>query len=268
MTEAIRFTDCRHSGGYRVGKLARIVAGAVKTSPEGKAHPDTFKVLEFGTPREVANFADSLGPDAYIVAGVPKCGATSGLIVPKAQRVPPSPLGLVALALSDEDFGYSAQPGIMLLDFDPKTIDEGWRPELGISIGGYADVLGEVAPGLMECFARHPSSSCIEGAGVEPRGIRGYHHAVFVQDASDIPRAGDVLFKRLVISGYGYAFVTRAGTPLLRSIVDKAVWRPAQPLFIGGVALSDGLRQDRRPYISFTHDAAPIDTRAVLPDLE
>lgn len=263
-TASMKFTLAHRADGGPVGKTARAVGGKIVRDTEGKQHPDEFRVVEVAPGQELGHWVNDLASSQLVVAGVPKEGATTGQIVLKRD-----PRGGGRVALSDDDFEWPEGPGLLLLDYDPKSADEGWIEDLAIEIEDYAKVLAAVVPGLTRSFTRWPSSSsCIAGDGVEPRGVVGYHHAIPVADASDIPRAGSVLHKRLVLEGLGFAFITKAGTALVRSIVDTAIWRPSHPLFLGGVSCAPGLKQDRTPFIDWATDAGPVvDTLSLLPDL-
>ncbi len=260
----VRLTVVWREDGQRVGKHARIENDRIVTDAKGKAHPDRFDVAVLSEPREqMCSVARKLKPNQCIVAGVPKSGKEAGTIVLKKRRKDGE------TALSDDDFQWPDGPGMMLLDYDPKSLEEGWRAALTLDVAGFVEAVHSVAPGLLLSSSRWPSSSsCIRGEGIEPRGVRGFHHAVPVLDASDIPRAGWVLFKRLVLHGLGFAFVSKPGFIEVRTIIDAKVWRPACPWFAGGVDLADGLSQaDRNEQVTYGPSSDLVDTRKMLVDL-
>ena len=65
-------------------------------------------------------------------------------------------------------------------------------------------------------------------------GLKGFHLAFAVKDATEIEEFGDRLFKRLWLSDYGYISISKDGSPLIRTIFDKKPIEPQQPLFSGG----------------------------------
>lgn len=262
-TSTISFTRAYREDGAPVGKAFRIADGRIQQDKTAKRHPDRFEVVAVEPGAALAQWVRDLYPSDLVVAGVPKNGERKGHIAAKAHRTSRQ------IALSDEDFEWPDGPGVLLLDYDPKSTEEGWEPRLTLGMRQFRDVLEKVVPGITGAFAAWPSSgSCIVGDGVEPRGMRGFHHALPVRDATDIPRAGRVLHKLLVLAGYGFPFVTKAGVVLVRSIVDTAIWRPAQPLFLGGASCGPGLIQDRAPHFQFPQTLGPLlDTRSLIPDL-
>lgn len=255
----MRFTVARRSDGAFVGKKAYVEDGRIERSPEGKRHPDRFEVVAADSARGLADLVRGLRPHQLVVAGVPRNGATSGEIVLKANRRDGE------VALSKDDFAWPDGPGVLMLDFDRKDESEGWRPGLPDDQKSSVDAIEAVAPGLLDGFVIAPSSSShLSAEGAEPTGLRGFHILAGVVDASDIPRAGKVLAARLVLAGFGYAFVSKAGHVEVRTLVDEKVWGPQHPLFLGGVQCVGGVSQRRGIGV---RDGGLADTAVVLPDL-
>ena len=91
------------------------------------------------------------------------------------------------------------------------------------------------------------SSSFIHGPdGSKYSEAKGHHTAFAVEEALDLPRFSEALFKRLWLLGYGYIAITKSGLMLPRTIFDPKVLEPQQPLFAGGADCRDGITQ-RRP---------------------
>ncbi len=82
--------------------------------------------------------------------------------------------------------------------------------------------------------------------GTEYSGPKGHHTAFAVENAEDVPRFCEALFRRLWLNGYGHIFITRSGTLLARTLFDSKVMEAQQPLFAGGAHCEDGMEQ-RRP---------------------
>lgn len=82
--------------------------------------------------------------------------------------------------------------------------------------------------------------------GAEYSGSKGHHTAFAVEDAEDVPRFSEALFRRLWLNGYGHIYITRSGILLARTIFDSKVMEAQQPLFAGGAHCEDGMEQ-RRP---------------------
>ena len=75
-----------------------------------------------------------------------------------------------------------------------------------------------------------------------------------VADASDIERAGQVLFDRLWLAGHGYFKVSSAGTLLSRTLVDGSVYQPSRLDFVAGAVCKPPLVQERATLLSEVPD--------------
>jgi len=164
-----------------------------------------------------------------------------------------------------ENFKWSDAPGVMMTDYDPpKDGSTPWSTE------HLLEVFTSVAPGLVKAplvvtasVSSHIYSTtgeCLKGPG----GLRVYF---FVLDASDIPRAGQVLHDRLWLAGHGRFDVSESGALLERSCTDTAVWSPERLDFAGAAVLGPGLVQKKPEPIVIHTDAEFLDTRAAFPDL-
>ena len=76
------------------------------------------------------------------------------------------------------------------------------------------------------------------------KGTGGIRFYIPVDDASKIPKILDIMHKRSWLHGQGWAFVDGAGKFQERSLVDRALGRPAQPDY-AAPELKDGLTQNR-----------------------
>lgn len=184
----------------------------------------------------------------YIIAGI--AAADEGLIGTSD--------GAGALAKSNENFPFRRSPGLMLIDCDVAEID--------------ADTLRKMLDGACSGFDQagfvwQPSSSSyIYKGGDAVSDLKGSHSAVPVLDTSDIPRAGDVLFKRLWLAGHGYVKISRSGAPLERAPYDRAMLRPMQPMYVGGAYCAEPYKQERGEPVIVDGEFG-LDTRKVIRDL-
>ena len=87
------------------------------------------------------------------------------------------------------------------------------------------------------------TSYIYDKSGNELRGLTGQRLYVGVVDGADIPRAGEVLFKRLWLKGHGRIEISKSGAFLKRAPVDAAVFSPERLDFVAGAVCRDGLRQ-------------------------
>jgi mRNA-degrading endonuclease toxin of MazEF toxin-antitoxin module len=164
-----------------------------------------------------------------------------------------------------ENFSWPRGEGIFLIDYDPPKDGPGLRRE-----EVYQAII-DACPGLEDAptILWHSASSFLYNGDKQLKGEGGYRIYIRVKDASDIPRAGKVLFKRLWLSGHGYIRITKNGGLVERAPVDAAVWQPERLDFAGGANCTPPIVQ-RRPapvVLNDDFDSEAVDTRVAVPDL-
>jgi P4 family phage/plasmid primase-like protien len=101
--------------------------------------------------------------------------------------------------------------------------------------------------------------------GEELAGIKGQHVYLAVKNASDIKRAGDVLFKRAWLAGLGRIEIAQNGAQLVRGLIDAAVWQPSRLDFAAGAVCGEGI--ERRPPDGVFSEGGLLDTESVILNL-
>ena len=121
--------------------------------------------------------------------------------------------------------------------------------------------MASVCPPLALCgmLTRPSTSSGIDG--LEDGG--GLHTYVVVENAADIPTIGERLTRLLWARGHGYIKVSKAGTPLERTIIDDCVWQPERQDYVGPPELVGVERNAPEPFLR----TGPMLTLADVPDL-
>lgn len=164
-----------------------------------------------------------------------------------------------AVARTNDFFEWGASGGVMMLDFDFKG-DAMPKDQI-------MQTLYSIMPELQESAFIWwcSSSSFIYNGEAQHSGLKGQRIYILVKDASDIERAGKVLFERLWLAGHGYFEISKAGSLLTRSIIDSTVWQPNRLDFISGANCIAPMQQKRpEPNV---HDGQHLDTVIVLKDL-
>ena len=211
-----------------VAKKYELVNGIPIKTPAETFKTGSFETVGVSSMEELATFIEERKPGEFITAGINQtqlageCGWGDGEI----RRV-------------KENFPFATdKPGILPIDSDNLEA-------LGISTA--QDYEEAIAPLLGKTdYCTSPSaSSGIVADGLSPQ-LNGVHTFCFVEDPSQIPEILDTLHKRSVLLGYGYPFITKAGTTLIRSLVDTAMKTPNQPCYEGGALLSEGITQERK----------------------
>ena len=164
------------------------------------------------------------------------------------------------ISRSQQYFEYRSRPGIVMNDHDSDPRGPAVTPAQMQSI------IADIFPPFVDAAAwlRGSLSSGVHRPSEQPQPGKGFHLYTPVLDASDIPRFGAVLFKRLWLAGYGYIAISAAGTFLVRSILDPTVYSPERLDFVGKPIVGEGLCWT--PPEPFYRDGGYLDTR-LLPDL-
>jgi hypothetical protein len=164
------------------------------------------------------------------------------------------------LARTREYFDYREHPGILMVDHDPQEGGQTFRPaELRWLLADISPVFVDAA-----CWVRGSVSAGVHKAGEAVKPRKGFHLYFAVQDASDIPRFGKVLFQRLWLAGFGFIALSAAGSCLVRGPIDAAVFDGERLDFVGEPVLGDGLELSKPKPEYIAGDW--LDTRS-LPDL-
>ncbi len=247
----------------RLSKAFLLQDGGLVKSPGGNMVNGEVQTMSFESLADFAALLPTLTPAQALAYGT--CPHDQARIV-TAAKVDAAPKGdLPTLSRTRDHFRYPDVPGLLMVDYDPPKKTDPLSPEqLREALYGVWPAL-EHAPHVLRPSAssyiyNNESGECLKGQG----GLRVW---VLVSDAQDIPRAGAVLFKRLWLAGYGRIDVSRAGSLLLRTLVDDAVWQPERLDFCGGAACTAPLEQRLPDPQTFNANAEPLDTRAALPDL-
>jgi hypothetical protein len=139
------------------------------------------------------------------------------------------------------------------------------------SLGGFWGALTSVLPALGNVghVTRRSTSSGLSrtDTGEEFEGSSGVHIYIVANDGADAERFLNALHDRCWLAGLGWCVVSKAGSLLERSIVDRIVGLGERLVFEGGPIVDPPLVQDaatRRPEI---HAGAQLDTRAACPPL-
>lgn len=232
-------------------------SGQLEKKSAGSVVRGEYQKIEANTPDELAAIIDSLKHNQALTYGIAKLDRS-----PIASR---KEAGEGDITRTRDNFDWPAGGGVMFLDIDPKPNGEPLDRHALMSVlkEVWPDI--ETAPVVLgDSGSSHiyhsETDECLKGQG----GLRCY---ILVADARDIPRAGEVLHKRLWLAGYGYYAVSESGALLDRSMIDAVVWQPERLDFAAGAKCDPPLEQRRPAPEALNNNAARIDTRATLPDL-
>ncbi|NDR57392.1 hypothetical protein [Aliiruegeria sabulilitoris] len=234
----------------RIGKIyGPDGAGGVTKSVEMTYRAAVGVRCSFPNLQELGEFVDAMeSGTSYLIAGVcdgPETFDITGIDDEEG------------IKKGKEQFPFPAGPGVMIIDADNAIPAEDLRFQLDMAAPGFGHVAMEWKPS---------SSSYLWNGDEQFTGLKGAHAFVSVADASDIPRAGDVLFKRLWLAGFGWIKTSSAGAMLERAPYDRAMLVGSQPCFAAGAFCEPPVRQERPPAL-YLPGAEEVDTQVLLPDL-
>ena len=232
-----------------------------------KAPPNNAGLGEIETVRmrlsDLPAFMASLDTNQCLVHGVVRDSRTDKgpvRVVPKARRED----GDDTISRSREFFRYPAGPGLGMLDYDPNP-DHGHEltPDELIAVID-RDVFPDFASAATVAALSTSSEVYLGDELKSTDGKPGFHLYFLAADGGDIPRFGEVLFKRLWLAGYGHGMLSKVGHFLTRGAIDASVFQPERCDFVAGAVVKDDLTQ-LRPDPVYRHGGC-LDT-SLLHDL-
>jgi P4 family phage/plasmid primase-like protien len=224
--------------------------GGLCIAPAAALARGTFRTLAAPTVDTLASIVRGLTHAEALLHGIARNEASSGQLA-TAHAVEKATCTPEAIARTAECFVWADGPGWLMLDFDLKDLPPHLANSLDpISIDRLREAVVAVGPELADMpMLALPSTSAMlyRATNFEClRGLTGVRMYVPVHRAGEIPGLGERLHERLVLAGWGWLHVSRAGTlSQPRSLVDASVWTPERLDFIGGAKCEPGIVQQR-----------------------
>lgn len=258
---ALRFTRFTALKPARLSKRFALAGDTLVKESGGNLQDGIAERLTIPDLAAFAALLPTLAPKQALAYGIN--GHDRARVVPK-DALPPVGGDLPVVSRTRDHFAWPDGPGILMLDYDAPM------DSAPLGMDALCNALAAACPALADTPAiwRPSASSCIfNEAGAELRGIAGQRLYVPVLDANDIPRAGQVLFDRLWLAGFGWYEISKSGSLLARAVIDANVFQPERLDFCGGASVGKGLVQRLADPVLFNSDAPYLDTHAALPDL-
>lgn len=254
---------------FKLDENNELVKGGGGNMQLGEVHK-----VECASMQEVAEVISNLSNDQALAYGVPII-ADELFVASKNNHsqveyqrkfIQKSQKGLAkapTITRTKDQFKFSESEGLLMLDIDCPD------DKVGLDKEDVLDKLSQVSSDIKKApmVLLPSSSSYIYNEDVKLTDLTGLRILVGVKDARDIPRAGDVLNKRLWRSGYGRIEVSKAGSLLERSLVDAVVWQPERLDYCGASVCVEPLRQEKPEIEVRNDDCELLDTKTALPDL-
>ncbi|NCB38817.1 MAG: hypothetical protein EOM80_08610 [Erysipelotrichia bacterium] len=224
----------------RLAKTFRLVNDELVKEPGGNMSLGTVEVCQISNLEQLSEIILSLNHNEALCFGIPECMKAGDV----KNIVPEQMVSDDKIARSNTYFIWNPDaPGILMFDYDPQKGGE------VLSKNKLIDIIRTVVPELKDVAMLWvpSSSSYIYNAETneEVSGLQGQRLYVAVEQAQDIPLIGETIFKRLWLAGYGRIEISKSGSFLVRSIIDKAVWQPCRLDFAAGAYCVTPLVQRR-----------------------
>lgn len=230
-----------------LGVDGNIVTDTVAQMIEGRAVNVSITSIQ-----QVADILDSLKHNQAITWGI-HASANAETVLLSSKVYEQQGYSENALTRTSKHFEWGNYGGVIMLDCDDKTLPK----------ADFIEAVNEVIPlDNVAHIWRPSSSSYIYNGNEQVNGLTGQRLYIFVADASDIARAGKLLFERLWLNGHGYYEISKVGSYLSRSPIDGAVFQPSRLDFAAGSHCIAPLEQ--RPVATECYNGQPLDTKAVL----
>ena len=159
------------------------------------------------------------------------------------------------ISRTQDYFKYHADPGVIMIDYDPSEYGQDYSEE------ELLDIFGDIFPAFNDAamLVRGSISAGVHFVGESPQENGGLHFYLPVLDASDIPRFGKLLFHYLWLNGHGYIALSACGRKLVRTLIDPAVFSPERLDFVGKPIIADERLTYTPPKIS-EYEGGYLDT--------
>lgn len=169
---------------------------------------------------------------------------------------------LPVITRTRESFTWPQGEGVFMLDHDVRK-----DRSVILSQEELLDAITEACPALSSApmLLTHSASSYIYEDGKLVQGQAGMRIYIRVKDATDIPRAGAALYKRLWLAGFGFIEIGGSGAMYERTLIDSSVWTPERLDFAGGANCEPPYSQCRPDHVLLNEDfdADAFDTRLI-----
>jgi len=192
--------------------------------------------VEVASLEEFIEFRAGLASNQALCYGVPEA-PSARLVMQRDLAKSPG-----AIARDHDHFTFAeGQPGVLMLDHDPRAREARSAEELDAILIAAVPAIA----GVKRVWVPSSSAFIFTDDGREMIGRGGWRCYLIIDDAVRIPEIGALIYQALWKAGYGYAFVTKSGSILDRSIVDASVWQGERLDFAADPILGPGL--ERRP---------------------
>lgn len=235
MTDTIALTLIENARGPAAKTFSRKPDGSLEKRSACQIFEGTARRVEVESLEEFIAVRAGLASKQALAYGVSN--------VPEARLVNQRALSKLrgAIARDRKHFWFAdGKPGVFMMDHDRRSDTP---PLDALELDHIlCKALPELA-GVQRAWVPSASAFIYGTDGREFIGAGGWRGYFIVDDASRIPDIGALIYQRLWANGHGYAFVTKAGSIVDRSVIDASVWQPERLDFAAPPILGPGLER-------------------------
>lgn len=253
---AATFTKMTILNPKRAGKIFSKVNDKLKKETVGYYSEANASLLSVNSYSELKSVIQTCSANDVILAGTSTHEHLK--VRPKSKK------GIGEASRDAQSFPFGAAPGLLVIDTDEADKR---------STGGFESIRHQLHTAIPQLASYSMLQTTSTGANVVDvsgellTGVTGIHTLFMIQDATDVPRALEILHQRLWLAGYGYIFIGETGTAFDRSIVDLAMRESSQPLYMRA-HLDAGMSQNKQIEIYEAELGDELlDTKEALKDL-
>jgi hypothetical protein len=236
--------------------------GNMIKQPSANLAKGTAELVSVQSMQDFSELLQSLETNQALVYGVPSGALSKAKVVTK--KVFESLDDTEGtITRSNDHFDWPEGPGIMMFDYDPD----------GEALGKEAvlQLLYDVCPEIKDVnhlwWTSSSSNITNDETGEQLSSVTGQRIYVMVQEASDIPRAAEVIAQKLWLADHGDFKVSKAGCLLDRVPFDMSIYQPCRLDFAAGASTVPPLIQDREEPTLIKGTKSVLNTGYFLGDL-
>jgi hypothetical protein len=208
----------------------------------GNMTDGSVKLCQISTLQEFSRFIATLKPDQAICYGVPKNMTVGEIKRVLSERLVASDRN--AISRTNAHFNWAPDnAGIVMIDYDPAKGEPPITKEELVAV--VRKTVAELRDVEMLWLLSSSSHLFNTETGEDLTGLRGQRLYLIIDNATEIPRIVEILFKRLWLDGHGRIEIGKAGQLLVRATIDGSVYQPSRLDFASGAYCEPPLEQRR-----------------------
>jgi hypothetical protein len=251
------------NGGLLTKRIKLTEDGSLTTTPAAQLTNGSARRMPIANVSELATVIEQLKRNEAIALGTLRADLPNEVKVVIKDKLNGAD-GVIARTSDFVDY-RKGEPAFVLLDFDTKGMPA------NVVVKDFWKTLVKVLPALRSAahVVRRSTSSGLYRTDTNQAfaGSSGMHVFIPVEDGADIERFLTTLHERCWLAGFGWFMISKAGTLLERSIIDRSVGQGERLVFEAPPVLTSPLAQDAESRRPIATEGDVLDTITACPPL-